>query len=220
MEVLPQPTIHKKNSTRINEKSIVYCTPGPPQPRSSHHNTDHSERRTVTTKTLLRQLQQPFPPWLVQRSRKPLFYYLFYFISFFPNILFLDFDGRIIIHDHIPSNTLRALSPLPSHLTRYVLFLCPFHLPSINLFTSISSSLFTFSTHKRAPCFSHLLEFQVYLRFLIPLLPFPKIPSTALRYDYLFKFQKWNFQQPSLSEIRIISIPKSNNHLYKTQNVN
>ena len=149
-------------------------------------------------------------------------YFIIYFIlfHFFLTSSFFGFDGRIIIHDHIPSNTLRALSPLPSHLTRYVLFLCPFHLPSINLFTSISSSLFTFSTHKRAPCFSHLLELHVYLRFLIPLLPFPKIPSTSLRYDYPFKFQKWNFQQPSLSEIIIISIPKSNNHLYKTQNVN
>ena len=97
------------------------------------------------------------------------------------------FDGRIIIHDHIPTNTLWALSPLPHYLTRYVLFFVPFYSPSINLFTSISSSLFNFSPHKRAPCFSHLLELHVYLGFPIPPVPFTTSPSTALRSEYPFK---------------------------------
>ena len=65
------------------------------------------------------------------------------------------FDGRIIIHDHILTNTLRALSPLPHYFTRYILFLVPSYLPPANLLTSISSSLFTFAPHERAPCFSH-----------------------------------------------------------------
>ena len=110
------------------------------------------------------------------------------------------FEGRIVIHDHIPTNSLRALSPLPHYLTRYVSLLVPFYSPSINIFTSISSSLFTFSPHKCTPCFSHLLELHVYLRFPIPLLPFPTIPSTALRSEHPFKFQKWNFQQYSFRE--------------------
>ena len=100
-----------------------------------------------------------------------------------------------IFHYHIPTNTLRVLSPLPHYLTRYALFLVPFYSPSINLFTSISSSLFTFSPHKRALCFSHLLELHVYLRIRIPHLPLCTIPSTALRSEYPFKFQKWDFQQ-------------------------
>ena len=50
-----------------------------------------------------------------------------------------------------------------------------------NLFTSICSSSFNFSPRKRAPCFSHLLELRVYLRFPILLLSFPTIPSTALK---------------------------------------
>ena len=107
------------------------------------------------------------------------------------------FDGRIIIHDHIPTNPLRALSSLPHFLTRYVLFLVLFYSPSINLFTSISPSLFSLSPHKRASCFSHLLELHVYLHFPITLLPFPTISSTALRSEYPFKFQKSNFQRDS-----------------------
>ena len=105
------------------------------------------------------------------------------------------FDGRIVIHDHIPTNILRALSPLLHFFIPYVLFLVPFYSPSVNPFTSISSSLFNFSPRKRAPCFSHLLELHVYLRFPIHPLPFPTIPSTGLRFEYSFKFQKCNFQQ-------------------------
>ena len=40
-----------------------------------------------------------------------------------PMRIAVSFDGRIVIHDHIPTNTLRALSPLPHYLTWYVLFL-------------------------------------------------------------------------------------------------
>ena len=107
------------------------------------------------------------------------------------------FDGRIVIHDHIPrSNTVRALSLLPHYLTWYALFLVFFYLPSIDLFTSIFSSLFTFCPHKCALCFSHLLELHVHLRFPIPHFAFGRtIPSAALRSKYPFKFQKWNFQQ-------------------------
>ena len=48
------------------------------------------------------------------------------------------FDGRIIIHDHIPIDTLRALSPLPHFRILYVLFLAPFYSPSVNPFIPIS----------------------------------------------------------------------------------
>ena len=77
-----------------------------------------------------------------------------------------------------------------------------------NLFTSICSSSFNFSPCKRAPCFSHLLELHVYLRFPILLLSFPTIPSTALRSEYPFKFQKWNFQQYLLTSGRKGWIPR------------
>ena len=106
------------------------------------------------------------------------------------------FDERIIIHDHIPIDTIRALS-LPFPIFVYCMF-CSLrlfiHRPSIHS-SPYLSSLFIFSPRKRAPCCSHLLELQVFLRFPIYPLPFPTIPSTALRSEYPFKFQKWNFQQ-------------------------
>ena len=70
---------------------------------------------------------------------------------------------------HITQEAQKALSPLLHYLTRYILFLVPSYLPPINLFTPVSSSLFTFSPHEHAPCFSHLLELHVYLRLPIPL---------------------------------------------------
>ena len=39
------------------------------------------------------------------------------------------FDGQIIIHDHIPTNTLRALSPLPHYhqsIHLHILFIIQF----------------------------------------------------------------------------------------------
>ena len=38
------------------------------------------------------------------------------------------FDGWIIIHDHIPANTLRALSPLPHYLYHNALHPLHWHL--------------------------------------------------------------------------------------------
>ena len=103
-----------------------------------------------------------------------------------------------------PTNTLRALLP-PRPFSYTVCFV-----PCAFLFTARQSIpfhilfiIFIFTPRKRAPCFSHLLELHVYLLFPIHLLPFPTIPSTALRSEYPFKFQKWNFLQYSLVFVRV-----------------
>ena len=93
------------------------------------------------------------------------------------------FDGRIFIHDHIP---------FPVFQIPYVLFLCLFYSPSVNPFISISSlyiiHFLTAQTRSlcftptTTPCDTH--SFHVYLRFPVPPLSFPTIPSTALRSEY------------------------------------
>ena len=91
------------------------------------------------------------------------------------------FDGRIVIHDHIPTNTLRALSPLPHFLYTvcFVPILVLFYSQSVNPFTSISSSLFNFSPGKRTPCFHPYYNSTCIFTF-----PFPLSPS-PLRSEYL-----------------------------------
>ena len=112
------------------------------------------------------------------------------------------FDVLIIIHDHIPTNTLRALSPLP-HVSYTVCFVSCACLVTVRqcihlyilfiiLFLSAQTRFLCF-TPTTTPCDTN--SFHVYLRFPIPPLPFPTIPSTALRSEYPLKFQKWNLQQ-------------------------
>ena len=85
------------------------------------------------------------------------------------------FDGRIIIHDHIPTNTLRALSHLP-HVSNTVCFvLCAFLFTvrrSIHLHTLFFIPFLTAQTRSLCftptitPCDTH--SFHVYLRFPLP----------------------------------------------------
>ena len=64
--------------------------------------------------------------------------------------------------------------------------------------------LFLFSPCIHAPCVSHLTQLHVIhipftFIFAFPFPLSPTIPSTALRSEYLLKFQKWNFLQYLLS---------------------
>ena len=111
------------------------------------------------------------------------------------------FDGRIIIHDHIPTDTLSVLSPLP-HVSYSVCFVpCAFLVivrPSIHLY--ILFVIHFLPEHTRFLCFTPTTtscdthSFHMYFPFPISPLPFPTIPSTALRSEYPLKFQKWNCQ--------------------------
>ena len=98
------------------------------------------------------------------------------------------FDGRIIIHDHILINTLRALSPSPSScfLYRMVCSLCLFtRRPSIHSspyplyysFSSRANALPVFHTYYNSMWY---IPPQLVSSLSSPPPPFPIIPSTAL----------------------------------------
>ena len=101
------------------------------------------------------------------------------------------FDGRIIIHNHIPTNTLRALSLLP-HVSYTVCFVpCAFlvtvrqpihlHILFIIHFLPMQTRSLCF-TPTTTPCDTH--SFPVFLRFPVPPSPFPITPSTAIISEY------------------------------------
>ena len=101
----------------------------------------------------------------------------------------LPFDGRIIIHDYIPTNTLRALSLLPRVTVCFVPCASlvtvrqSIHLHILFIIHFLPAQMrFLCFTPNTTLCDAH--SFRVYLRFPIPPVPFPTIPSTALRSEY------------------------------------
>ena len=119
------------------------------------------------------------------------------------NTVAVWFDGWIIIHDHILSNTLRALSPLP-HVSFTVSFVpCAFlvtirqsihlHILFIIHFLPVQTCSLCF-TPTTTPCDVHILS-TCFFAFPFPLpLPYYNIPSThALISESPVKLQSRNF---------------------------